>query len=80
MNDFGDIVGFADTDSRDRQNKPQAFLYTVDDGMFALEPRITNLPSPMKLKIEPWRISNGSQIIGPGTVGKPNVAYILSPQ
>lgn len=80
VNDFGDIVGFTDTDSRASRNKPQAFLYTLANGMFALEPQITYLPSSMKLKIEPWRISNGSQIIGPGTVGKPNVAYLLTPQ
>jgi len=80
VNDLGDIVGFSDTDSRDRQNKPQAFLYTLANGMFALEPQITNLPSSMKLKIEPWRISNGGQIIGPGSVGQPNVAYLLTPQ
>ena len=80
VNDFGDIVGFTDTDSRASRNMPQAFLYTLANGMFALEPQITNLPSSMKLKIEPWRISNGSQIIGPGSVGKPNVAYLLTPQ
>ncbi len=80
MNDLGHIVGFTDTDSRASRNKPQAFLSTVANGMFALEPQITNLPSSMKLKIEPWRISNGARIIGPGTMGKSNVAYLITPQ
>ena len=80
VNDLGDVVGFTDTDSRAKQNKPQAFLSTVADGMFALEPQITNLPSSMKLKIEPWRISNGGRIIGPGGMGKSNVAYLITPQ
>jgi hypothetical protein len=65
---------------RGRHNKPQAFLYTVANGLFALEPQITNLPKSMNLKIDPWRINNGGQIIGLGPAGRPNVAYLLKPQ
>jgi uncharacterized membrane protein len=80
MNDSGEIVGFTDTDSRGKQNMPQAFLYTFAHGLFALEPQITNLPSSLKLKIEPWRINNGGQIIGPRSNIKSNEAYLLTPQ
>ena len=80
INDFGDVVGTADTSNKSRKNKHQAYMKTSANGRFKLEPQITNLPASMELKVEPWRINNAGQIIGPGAIGLPNTAYLITPQ
>ncbi len=79
INDFGDVVGTADDNTRASKNKHQAFVKTSSTGIYKLEPQITNLPGSMTLKIQPRKINNAGQIIGPGDVGNPNVAYIITP-
>jgi len=80
LNAAQSVVGMSDTSSSVLANKHQSFLRTTADGMFKLEPQITNLPSAMQLKVRPTRISNSNRIIGPGSMDPGGVAFILTPQ
>jgi len=80
INSAGTIVGTSDTTTKSSTNQNQAFGWIAGNGMFKLEPQITNLPTSMKLKIRPNRINTGGQICGPSEFDTAGVAFVLTPQ
>lgn len=82
INDFGDVIGM----SQASDGIYTAFGYSVDAGMFALEPQTIGLDFSRLLDghLLPWRINASGQICGPGEDGfnfngVHGEAYLLTP-